>query len=131
MAEGSEYVSDYLEMAEAVAVTPQDRALVAESWATYDLLQGNHLAAAERCLLTLDHVCQTEGLWKNLFIALCRLGDVETIDATLRSLAELDDEYTARLVGSLSSQPDLRDVHERPAFRELVEKRVICKRAAV
>lgn len=128
MIEGSEDASDYLEMAEAVAATPYELAVVAESLAAYDLLQGNPFAAAERCVATLDHVCQTEGLWSNLLIALYRLGEVETIDATLRSFAQLNEECADRLVGLLSSDPDLRDVRARPAFRELLDKRALAGR---
>ena len=68
--EGSEFASDYLEMAETVASSPYELAVLAESLAAHDLLQGKPLAAAERCLITLDQVCQTEGLWINLLIAL-------------------------------------------------------------
>ena len=120
--EGSEFAGDYLEMAEAVASSPYELAVIAENRAAYDLLQGNPVAAAENCLTTLDRVYQTEGLWNNLLIALYRLGEVETIDATLRSFTKLDDECTARLVKLLSAEPDLRDVRVRPAFRELLDR---------
>lgn len=122
MVEGSEFASDYLEMAEAVAASPHERAVLAETLAAYDLLRGRPFAAAERCLATLDHVGQTEGLWNNLLIALYRLGDMETIDAALRSFTRLNDECTARLVALLSSDPDLHDVRMRPAFRELLNR---------
>ena len=121
--EGSEFASEYLEMAEAVASSPYELAVIAENRAAYDLLQGNPLAAAEHCLATLEHVYQTEGLWNNLLIALHRLGDVATIDATLRSFTLLNDECAARLVGVLSSEPDLHEVRVRPAFKELLNKR--------
>jgi hypothetical protein len=123
VAEESEFASEYLEMAEAVASTPHELAIIAETRAAYDLRQGNPLAAAERCLAALDQVHQTEGLWISLLIALYRLGEVETIDAALRRLAQLDDECTARIVGLLSSEPDLRDVRARPAFQRLLECR--------
>jgi hypothetical protein len=122
VAEGSEFASDYLEMAEEAASSLHEQAMIAETLAVYELLHGNPFAAAERCLATLDHVCQTEGLWSNLLIALYRLGDVETIDAALQSFALLDDECTSRLVKLLSANPDLRDVHVRPAFRALLNK---------
>jgi hypothetical protein len=122
MCEGSGLASDYLEMAEAVAVAPHERALVAEHRAAHDLLRGAPFAAAERCLANLDYVCQTEGLWNHLLIALDRLGEVETIDATLRGFARLDDECVARLVRLLVSEPDLGHVRARPAFRELLER---------
>jgi len=122
MVEGSGFASDYLEMAEAVATSPHERAVLAETLAAYDLLRGNPSAAAERCLAALDHVCQTEGLWNNLLLALYRLGDVEALDATLRSFARLDDECTARLVKWLSTNPDLREIHTRPAFIELLNR---------
>jgi hypothetical protein len=121
--ERSEFAGDYLEMAEAVAAMPYERAVVAENRAAHELLEGNPLAAAERCLATLDGVGQTEGLWINLLIALYRLGETETIDATLRGFMRLDDECTARLVGLLSSDPDLHDVRARPAFRQLIDSR--------
>jgi len=121
--EGAEFAIDYLEMAEAVAASPYELAVIAENRAEYDLLQGNPFAAAKHCLATLDHVYQTEGLWNNLLIALYRLGEMETIDATLRSFAQLNDECTTRLVGLLSSEPDLYDVRARPAFSELLHKR--------
>lgn len=121
--EGSEFASDYLEMAETVASSHYEMAILAESLAAHDLLRGNPRAAAERCLATLDHVCQIEGLWIHLLIALYRLGDMGMIDATLRSLAQLNDDYVARLVRSLSSEPDLREVCSRPAFSELMTRR--------
>jgi len=121
--EGSEFASDYLEMAEAVASSPYEVAVIAENRAAYDLLQGNPLAAAEHCLATLEHVYQTEGLWNNLLIALYRLGEVATIDAALRSFTQLNEECAARLVGVLAAEPDLREVRVRPAFRKLLSKR--------
>jgi hypothetical protein len=121
MAEGSELAADYLEMAEAVASSPYERAVIAEDRAAYDLLHDNPSTAAERCLTTLDHVHQTEGLWVNLLIALHRLGKVDTIDATLRCLTRLDGECTTRIVGLLSTDPDLRDVRARPAFQQLLD----------
>jgi hypothetical protein len=123
MSEGSELAGEYLEMAEAVAGSPYEAAIVAEHRAAHDLLQGNPFAAAERCLANLDYVCQTEELWNKLLIALHRLGEVETIDATLRSFARLSDECTARLVPMLLSEPELREVRTRPAFRELLQGR--------
>lgn len=120
--EQSEFASDYLEMARAAASSPYELAVIAENRAAHDLLQGDPLAAATHCLATLDHVYQTEGLWNNLLIALYRLGEVEAIDATLRSFTRLNDECTARLVRVLSSDPDLREVRARPAFRELLDR---------
>ncbi|HEX3766219.1 MAG TPA: hypothetical protein VHW23_46320 [Kofleriaceae bacterium] len=120
MAEGSELAADYLEMAEAVASSPYEQAVIAEDRAAYDLLHDNPSAAAERCLATLDRVHQTEGLWVHLLIALYRLGKVETIDATLRCLTQLDGECTTRIVGLLSTDPDLHDVRARPAFQQLL-----------
>lgn len=122
MAEGSELAAEYLEMAEAVASSPYERAVIAEDRAAYDLLHDNPSAAAERCLATLDHVHQTEGLWIHLLIALHRLGKVETIDAALQRLTRLDGECATRIVELLSTDPDLRDVRARPAFQQLVEK---------
>jgi hypothetical protein len=120
MAEGSELAAEYLEMAEAVASSPYERAIIAEDRAAYDLLHDNPSAAAARCLATLDQVHQTEGLWVSLLIALYRLGKVATIDATLRRLTRLDGECTTRIVGRLSIDPDLHGVRSRPAFQQLV-----------
>lgn len=122
MAEGSELAAEYLEMAEAVASSPYEQAIIAEDRAAYDLLHDNPSAAAERCLATLDRVHQTEGLWVNLLIALHRLGQDETIDAALRRLTQLDGEGTTRIVGLLSTDPDLRDIRARPAFQQLLGK---------
>lgn len=123
MAEGSELAAEYLEMAEAVASSPYERAIIAEDRAAYDLLHDNPSAAAARCLATLDHVHQTEGLWVNLLIALYRLGKVETIDAALHRLTRLDGECTTRIVGRLSTDPDLHGVRARPVFQQLLGQR--------
>src|SRR3954470_3756085 len=120
MAEGSELAAEYLEMAEAVASSPYERAIIAEDRAAYDLLHDNPSAAAARCLATLDQVHQTEGLWVSLLIALYRLGKVATIDATLRRLTRLDGECTTRIVGLLSTDPDLHGVRARPACQQLL-----------
>jgi hypothetical protein len=120
MAEGSELAAEYLEMAEAVASSPYERAIIAEDRAAYDLLHDNPSAAAARCLATLDQVHQTEGLWVSLLIALYRLGKVATIDATLQRLTRLDGECTTRIVGRLSTDPDLHGVRARPAFQQLL-----------
>jgi len=120
VAEGSGFAGEYLEMAEMVASSPYELAVIAETRAAYDLRQGNPVIAAERCLTTLEHVHQTEGLWTHLLIALLHLGEVETIDATLQRFTQLNDECTARLVGVLSSEPGLHDVRARPAFQQLL-----------
>jgi hypothetical protein len=60
MTEASAFVADYLDMAEAVAASPHERAVVAESRAAYNLLQGSPRAAAERCWNAL-RVCQVCG----------------------------------------------------------------------
>jgi hypothetical protein len=121
--EGSELARDYFEMAEAVAASPYERAVIAENLAAYDLLQGNSFAAAERCLATLDRIHQTEGLWLHLLIALYRMGELETIDATLHSFTQLNDECATRIIQLVSSEPELRDVRARPAFRQLLDRR--------
>ncbi|HEX7840765.1 MAG TPA: hypothetical protein VF469_24980 [Kofleriaceae bacterium] len=118
--EGSEFAGEYLEMAETVASSSYELAVIAETRAAHDLRQGNAVAAAERCLITLEHVHQTEGLWINLLIALSQLGEVATIDAALQRLTQLNDECAARLVGVLSSEPGLREVRARPAFQQLL-----------
>jgi hypothetical protein len=61
-AEGSESASDYLEMAEAVATSPSEFAVVAETVAVCELLRANRGAAAKCCLATLDHRGQADGL---------------------------------------------------------------------
>lgn len=118
--EGSGVAEEYLEMAEAVASSPYELAVIAETRAAHDLQQGNPIAAAERCLITLEHVHQTEGLWINLLIALSHMGEVDTIDATLQRLTQLNGECAARLAGVLSSEPGLHDVCARPAFQQLL-----------
>jgi hypothetical protein len=110
LADGSELAADYLMMAEAVAASPHERAVVAETRTTQDLQHDEPFAAAERCLTTLDRGCSTFGLWKNLLIALCRLGDTRTVHAALRRLAALDDAGTARLVDALACDLELLDL---------------------
>jgi hypothetical protein len=124
MAEESDLAEDYLDMAEVVAASPSELALVAETRAAHDLHQGNPLAAAERCLATIEHVQQTERLWLHLLVALYRLGRTDTLDAALHRLTQLDDECSTRILRQLSSEPMLREVRSRPAFRQL-----LCKRA--
>jgi hypothetical protein len=103
MSEGSEFASDYLEMAEAAASSPYELVVAAENWATYDLLQDSPRAAIQRCLATLDHLDQNEHLWRGLLMAVCRLGDIESIEATLRSLTEHG--YAPQLARSCASSP--------------------------
>jgi hypothetical protein len=86
LTEGSEFAGDYLEMAAAAASSPYELAIVAEGWTTHDLRQDRPRAAIERCLATLDHIAENERLCRDLLVAVCRLGDIETIEATLRSL---------------------------------------------
>jgi hypothetical protein len=107
MSEGSELASEYLEMAEAVAASPYELIVVTENWTTYDLLQDNPGAAAERCLSTLDHLYRNEHLWRDLLVALCRLGSIELIEATLRSLT--DHDYRMRLTRSSPVPARLRE----------------------
>lgn len=123
LAAGSPHARDYLEMAEAAAASRHDLAMIAETLATYDLVRGAPVAAAERCVAMLDRGCQTEGLWISLLIALNRLGKLETIDATLAGFARLDRRDTVQFVRLLSSEPELREVWMRPACRPLVERR--------
>lgn len=103
MTEGSEFASDYLEMAEAAASSPYELVVAAENWTTYDLLEDTPRAAIERCLATLDHLDQNEHLWRDLLMAVCRLGDIESIETTLRSLTEHG--YSPRLARSSASPP--------------------------
>jgi hypothetical protein len=71
MAEGSEFAIDYLEMADAVAASPHERALVAETQGTYERLREQ----------PPGHAARTECLWNNLLLALCRVGSLDTITA--------------------------------------------------
>jgi hypothetical protein len=103
MAERSEFARDYLEMAEAAAASPYELVVVAENWTTYDLLEDTPRAAIERCLATLNHLDQNEHLWRDLLMAVCRLGDIESIQRTLRSLTEHG--YSPRLARSSVSPP--------------------------
>jgi hypothetical protein len=118
--EGSDLARDYLEMAEAVARSPRERATLAESWATYELRRDNPAAAAQRCLSTLANVWQTEELWITLLVALDRMGDTAMIDATLRCFAVAEDATWARLVHSVSARAGLREVRKRSAYRDFV-----------
>jgi len=85
MTEASEFARDYLEMAESVASAPYELVVAAENWTTHDLLQDSPRVARERCLATLDHLIQNELVWRDLLIAVCRLGDADVIQSTLRS----------------------------------------------
>jgi hypothetical protein len=123
MAEGSGLAGDYLEMAEAAAASPYELAVIAEHLATYDLLRGDPVGAAARCVVTLERGHQTEGLWIKLLLALHRLGEVETIDAMLRGFARLPHEDTAHLVTLLASEPELHAVRARTACRPLLDRR--------
>jgi hypothetical protein len=123
MAEGSGLAGDYLEMAEAAAASPYELAVIAENLATYDLLRGDPVGAAARCVVSLEWGHQTEGLWIKLLVALHRLGEVETIDATLRGFARLPHEDTAHLVRLLASEPELHAVRARTACRSLLDRR--------
>jgi hypothetical protein len=100
MSERSELASDYLEMAEAVASSPYEKVIVAENRITYEVMQDSPRAAAERCRATLAHLQHNEHLWKDLLSALCRLGNMESIEATLRGLTEQD--YSALRARSAS-----------------------------
>ncbi|MEO7731598.1 MAG: hypothetical protein ABIY55_11540 [Kofleriaceae bacterium] len=121
--EGSDLAIDYLEMADASAGSPYELALVSESFAVYDLSNGNALSAARRCLNTLSHIQQTEGLWSRLLLALYRLGDVEAIDVTLEGFTKLDEESHGRLIDLISIEPDLSEIRQRPAFQQLIARR--------
>lgn len=103
MTEGSDLASDYLEMAEAAASSPYELVVAAENWTTYDLLEDTPRAASERCLATLDHLDRNEHLWRDLLMAVCRLGNIGSIETTLRSLTEHG--YSPRLARSSVSPP--------------------------
>jgi hypothetical protein len=60
--EGSGFANDYLEMAEAVASSPYELAIIAESLATYDSSRENPSTAAERCLAILDQTFRLRSL---------------------------------------------------------------------
>ncbi len=103
MTEGSELASDYLEMAEAAAASPYELVVAAENRTTYDLLEDTPRAAIERCLATLDNLDQNEHLWRDLLMAVCRLGDIDSIETTLRNLTEHG--YALRPATSGASPP--------------------------
>ena len=71
MAAGSEFAVDYLEMADAVASSPQELALTARTRAMCELLR-DHLP---------DPAARAECLWSNLLFALSRVGNRDSIDA--------------------------------------------------
>jgi hypothetical protein len=78
MAEGSEFASDYLDMAELVASSPSELAAAAEWRATHDWLQANPHSGEERCH-AIDHHDRTMALGNDLLMTLCRLGEREAI----------------------------------------------------
>jgi hypothetical protein len=124
IAERSDSARDYLEMAEAVAATPEDRAMVAEHRAAHDLATGDLRGAADRCVAALDHGHQTEGLWIKLLLALDGLGEVATIDAVLDGLGRLGRAATDRLAALVSAEPGLAEVMARAACRSRLDGRV-------
>jgi len=123
LCEHSVLALDYLEMAEAIAVSEHERAMVAEHLAIYDLVSGDPRGAAERCLAALAHGRQTEGLWLNLLVALAGMGELDALDAVLRCLARLERNCTALLVERMCAEPALDAVCARPAFRPLLDCR--------
>lgn len=77
MSEESEFAEEYLEMAEAVASSPLERALVAETRTVHAWLQSHPPPAAERIQATLVHDCQAVAGWNELADALARAGELE------------------------------------------------------
>lgn len=75
MSDESEFAIDYLEMAEAVAETAHEHAIVAETRLAHDWLQVHRAASAKYIHATLVHDCKAMELWNNLLVALCRLGE--------------------------------------------------------
>jgi hypothetical protein len=84
ISEHSEFASDYLEMAKAVASSPGELAAITEARRAYDWLVANPCAAAE-CLaaaigpaaVVVDDGPSTD-LWTGLMATLRRLGETET-----------------------------------------------------
>ena len=115
MAEGSDVAADYLEMAEAVASSPEERQLVFECRSSFRLLQPDSRSAAQQCVIFFDRF-PPHGLFKDLLLALCYL-DREAIDAALREAPTVDGPATRRLVTKLPSLvgPHRRAVTLRPA----------------
>ena len=60
--EKSGFANDYLEMAEAVASSPYELTIIAESLAIYDSPQEKPSTAAERCLAILDRIFRLRAL---------------------------------------------------------------------
>lgn len=106
---------DYLEMAEAVASTTTERATIAELRASHQLLAGEPERAVEYCLAALDRGDETIELWIPLLIALARLGDLDSVDAALHSLTQLDGAGAVGLARALAAEPELRGVLDRVA----------------
>ena len=77
MSEESEFAIDYLQMAEAVACSPQERAIVAETRIAHVWLQANPAAMTRSNQTLLVDGCQAGELWDTLVSALRALGEIE------------------------------------------------------
>lgn len=102
-----EVASEYLEMAEAVASSPDERAIGADIRAAFDWLQANPSSTTESVQTILVQRCHASALWNELTLALCQLWDVAAgpVDPTAlrpaillqtRSSAAATEEYEER-----------------------------------
>jgi hypothetical protein len=94
MSEESELAIDYLNMAEMVASSPQERAIVAETRIAHDWLQADPAGTTRSSQTLLVHDCQAAELCDALVLALRALGEIET-DACRKFLAS-EPERTPR-----------------------------------
>ena len=76
--EGSRFATDYIEMAEAVAATRHEHAVVAETRIACEWLQDRSGVAPPWMHATLAQPCEDMAPWNEVLVALCRLGELET-----------------------------------------------------
>lgn len=81
MSEQSDFAIDYLEMAEAVAVSPYERAIASETRMAYDWLKASPPSVLDGVAATLAHDGHTAMLWNRLVVALSCLGEPTVIAA--------------------------------------------------
>jgi hypothetical protein len=78
ISERSRFARDYLDMAEAVASSSRELAIIAEARRAYDWLQANPLAANSYLEEALHRDDRAMDLWHRLMIELSRLGEMES-----------------------------------------------------
>jgi hypothetical protein len=120
MVEGSAFSSEYLEMAEAVAMSPRELIAVAANRALPGWTHDDPFAVAERCLTKLEGVYRADDLWQSQLVALCEGGDTRIVDALLGRFAQLDQERVA--VSRVDSRGELPGSARRVVAR-LQDKR--------